>query len=263
VSGYEADDGRELDGDGRRWYGQHGEDEILAAKFAKDDGVFVEVGAADGVVGSNTLAFEKVGWSGVLVEADPAAAELCRDARRSPVVECAVVAPGSPSLATFTRVPQIQQLSGLKPGTEVLRRHGIDHVEKVLVPCRTLDEVLHETIPGQSPDFVTIDVEGHEWSVLQGFSLDVWRPTIVLVERNFYPDWRILRHMHRHGYAYTRTTGVNDWFELDKPQSAWQMACAVFPHYRENVRPMMRAGLERMRLLSLAERVHARLPGRR
>ena len=249
--------------DGRRaapeWYGQHGEDRILADVLGKQAGLFVEVGAADGVVGSNTLAFEQLGWTGVLVEADPTAAEQCRQARTSPVVECAVVAPGSPSLATFTRVPQIQQLSGLRPGREVLRRHGINHVEKVLVACRTLDQVLHDTIRGQSPDFVTIDVEGHEWPVLKGFSLDVWRPAVVLVERNFYPDWRILLHMHRYGYAYTRTTGVNDWFERDVAQSGWEMARAAAPHYRQNVRPMIRAALERLRLLSLAERVHGAL----
>ena len=112
---------------------------------------------------------------------------------------------------------------------------------------------------GQSPDFVTIDIEGHKWPALKGFSLDVWRPAVVLVERNFYPDWRILLHMHRYGYAYTRTTGVNDWFERDVRAGGWEMARAAAPHYRQNVRPMIHAALERLRLLSLAERVHGAL----
>jgi FkbM family methyltransferase len=245
------------------WYAQFGEDRVLAEAMPKRDGLFVEVGAADGVVGSNTLHFEQLGWRGVLVEADPIAAEECRRARSSIVVECAVTEPGSPTLMPFTIVPQIQQLSGLRPIREVLRRHGIDKVETVLVSCRTLDEVLHEVIPGCSPDFVTIDVEGHEWSVLRGFSLDVWRPTFVLIERNFYPDWRILRHMHRHGYAYTRTTGVNDWFERSVEQTWMQMVRAAAPHCRRNARPLIRAALERLRLLSVAERVYDRLRGGR
>ena len=151
--------------------------------------------------------------------------------------------PGAPRLLPFQIVPQAPQLSGLRPRAETLRRHGADHVETVLVQCKTLDEVLSDLIPGRTPDFVTIDVEGHEWAVMQGFTLDVWRPRVVIIERNFYPDWRILRHMYEKGYAYTRTTGVNDWFERDVMQSRTEMARAAAPHYVANVVPMMKAAL--------------------
>ena len=86
--------------------------------------------------------------------------------------------------------PQNHQLSGLRPNAETLRLHGIDHLDTVLVRCKTLDEILFDLIPGRTPDFVTIDVEGFEWAVLQGFTLDVWRPRVVIIERNYYPNWR-------------------------------------------------------------------------
>ena len=49
--------------------------------------------------------------------------------------------------------------------------------------------------------------------VLQGFDLDRWRPAFVIVERNYLlPELRLFAHMYRHGYRYSRTTGVNDWY---------------------------------------------------
>jgi len=51
-----------------------------------DGGVFVEAGANDGVTQSNTYYFEKFrGWTGLLVEPEPALAAACRRNRRAPV----------------------------------------------------------------------------------------------------------------------------------------------------------------------------------
>ena len=74
-------------------------------------------------------------------------------------------------------------------------------------------------------DFVTADVEGHEWEVLQGFTLDRWKPAIVILERNAtVPSRRICRHMARHGYRYLESSGpadrhaANDWFQRVSPR---------------------------------------------
>ena len=67
---------------------QHGEDAQLAARFGnKRGGYYVEVGALDGEKLSNTYFFEKeLGWTGVLVEADPRQAENCSKTRPGSVV---------------------------------------------------------------------------------------------------------------------------------------------------------------------------------
>jgi FkbM family methyltransferase len=244
------------------WYAQHGEDRVLSAMFPSASGVFVEVGAADGVEGSNTLHFEQRGWDGILVEANPHFAALCRNARRSVVVECAVTAPGAPDRLPFQIVRNIPQLSGLALDAETLRRYGVDDLETVWVPSSTLDAVLFEHLGNRAVDFVTIDVEGHEWEVMQGFSIDVWKPTVVIIERNYQPDWRIFRHMHAHGYGYTRTTGVNDWFERGVNQTNAQLVRAVLPLYGLGLRRLVKNGLARAHLLELASKVRRRLGGR-
>ena len=246
---------------GGRYYSQHGEDEALSKRFPGSRGVFVEVGAADGVEGSNTLHFEERGWEGLLVEANPYLAASCRAVRRAPVAQVAVSSPGAPAEVEFQVVRDIPQLSGITPDRETLRIYGAHDLEAVSVACRTLDDVLEEYLPGRTLDFVTIDVEGHEWEVLSGFSLDRWKPSVVIVERNYQPDWRVFRRMHRCGYAYTGTTVVNDWFELGVPQSTVQLLRAVAPEYRRGMRPVLKNALDRARLLGVAQRLKRSLTG--
>jgi FkbM family methyltransferase len=196
------------------FHSQFGEDRLLAERFAGvEHGYFAEIGAYDGVSFSNTYYFEQLGWDGVLVEANPALAESCRVLRpRASVFACAVVAPGAPPIATFEIADGDPALSSLAITRDMLRRVPGRKVSRLTVPARTLDDVLRASGLPQL-DFITIDVEGHEYEVLQGFSIDHWAPRIVILERNTHlPDPRIMRFMHQHSYALERTTGVNDWF---------------------------------------------------
>jgi FkbM family methyltransferase len=197
-----------------------GEDRILAREFAgKTAGYFVEVGAYNGEGGSNTFHFEKaLGWTGVLVEADPVLAEEAKAARPGSVtVNCAAVAPDSSPTVKFHVVEGCRFISSLALEAESLKR--IEdmpvRVREIEVPAKTLDQMLEEC-GSREVDFMSIDVEGHEWDVLSGFTPSRWKPKVILLERNHHlPDARIMRYMHRHGYRYRRTTGVNDWFYLN------------------------------------------------
>jgi hypothetical protein len=56
------------------YHSEHGQDRWLNENIFKGrrNGVFVEFGALDGIYTSNSLFFEReLGWTGVLIEADP------------------------------------------------------------------------------------------------------------------------------------------------------------------------------------------------
>lgn len=235
---------------------QFGEDRLLAAHFAgRRDGFYVEVGAYDGVEGSATAYFDEIGWRGILVEAVPELAERCRAARpRAQTFNCAAVAPGAPAEVVFEVVegaPGVSSLSSLAVRRDELRavEHIADRVRirRVTVPAKTLDQILQE---GDAPDidFITIDANGHERDVLRGFALDRWRPGVVIVERlGHLPDGTIMRHMHAHGYALRRKTGVNDWFVRRSDRSAlgvryraWLFARHYLPRYLTVYMPFLR-----------------------
>ena len=196
---------------------QYGEDLLLAEHFAgRETGTYVEVGAHDGLQNSNTFLFERRGWTGVLVEPDPVTASDCAANRPgSRVVQAAAVGPGAPPEVTFER-SELSDHSSLSLDRRHLRKledlTGSRSTESITVPAATLSTIAHEAGLDRI-DFVTIDVEGHEMQVLEGFDLRRWRPDFVIVERNYlWPVPRLLAHMYRHGYRYLRTTGVNDWY---------------------------------------------------
>lgn len=192
------------------------------------------------------------------MEADPELAERCRDVRpRAQIFNCAAVGPGAPAEVQFEIVEGSRGLSSLAVGRDELR--AVDHIadqvriRRTTVPAKTLDEIL--TAGGASEiDFMTIDVNGHEWETLQGLTLGRWRPEVVIVERLMHlPDRRMLGHMRAHGYAFRRTTGVNDWYvrcsdpaALGPRYRAWLLARHYLPRYLTLYMPLVRGPLRRM-----------------
>ena len=51
-----------------------------------------------------------------------------------------------------------------------------------VVEVTTLDALLEGHTGGI--DFVVLDLEGHELAALEGFDLERWRPSVLLVENN-------------------------------------------------------------------------------
>lgn len=186
---------------------QNGEDRVLARLFPQPRGYCVEVGALDGISISNTYYFEKHkrGWKCLLVEADPFSAAQCAHNRpRSITVAAAATSPELVGTLNFQIIENCRSMSGVN-----FDEFQIQHFEKhntefiptwTQVPANTLDFMLEEA---RFPrvDFLTIDVEGHEFSVLQGFSIERWNPSVVVLERlKHEPEPQIAAYMSAHGY---------------------------------------------------------------
>lgn len=201
----------------KSFYSQFGEDRILAQVFAHvDDGLCVEVGANDGTNDSNTLYFEKLGWGCILVEPNPDLCSQIRRHRNGRLFECAVSSGCGFAVLNIAEGPgRAHGVSALGDPSSASRRIESFGFESrpVQVVTRTLDDLLEEASIDKPLRFVSIDVEGHELDVLQAFSVDKWRPTIVLVEDNSnFEDGSVRAHLCRFGYVPFMRTGVNDWY---------------------------------------------------
>ena len=148
------------------------------------DGVFVEAGANDGYTWSNTYYLERWnGWRGVLVEGIPQLAAECRRLRtRSQVFNCALVAADHPSpTVTMTYADLGSLISHSEPELE----SRLDDIEtqryEIEVPARTLGAILDES-GIKRPDFICLDLEGHEPSAIRGMDLERQGPDWMLVE---------------------------------------------------------------------------------
>ncbi|NMG77268.1 FkbM family methyltransferase [Aromatoleum diolicum] len=178
--------------------------------------MIVDIGAHDGTTGSNSRLLEQLGWRCLLVEPNPALAELVRRNRRSPLYECALSsAEGTADLTIVGGAPGADGLSGISLGQLNLHRITAEGYTTREIQVRTtrLDTLLEEAGVSPGIDVLSIDVEGHEHSVLAGFDIERWRPRLVIIEDNSdYADPRIPDWMRRRSYRRVFRSGVNDWY---------------------------------------------------
>ena len=184
------------------------EEEKLVREFFGDakDGFFVEVGANHPTINSQTWHLEQSGWTGVLIEPQPDLAAFLVTSRSAKVFAVACSSPdkaGSP-LPLYVAGP----LSSLDRSTMT---PGAKTEYMLMVPVRTLDDILGEAEAPTPIDLLSIDVEGHEIDVLRGFDLAHWRARLILLE-DFVGDLRKHRFLKSNGYRLVRRVGNNGWY---------------------------------------------------
>jgi FkbM family methyltransferase len=183
------------------------EDELKFEFFGGSHvGYFVDIGANDPRDGSQTWPFEQLGWEGVLVEPQHHLAERLRQERRAKVYGVACSSPKNSGKSATLNLAGIH--TSLNPDFFVA---GMQRVGTSNVLLRTLDEILIDAKAPAPIDFVSIDVEGHELEVLEGFDLNRWRPRLILIEDLAF-NLGTHRHLTRRGYKWMRRTGINGWY---------------------------------------------------
>jgi FkbM family methyltransferase len=180
------------------------EQELIGAFLGNAPGTFVEVGANDPILLSQTRHLEGRGWDGILVEPLREYAEQLRSGRRARVFQVAAGAPEDEG----KKLPLLVAgaLSTLESSiVEDVRPSEIRHV-----PVRTLDSMLAEAGLDRV-DFLSIDVEGAELAVLRGFSIARYRPRLILVEDDVHD---LTKHVYltARGYKLVRRTALNNWY---------------------------------------------------
>jgi len=201
-----------------RFTSQFGED-LLIFEFFKNSppGFFVEAGAYDGEFASNTLLLESLGWRGLLVEPHPEMAARCRNVRPNSIVEEAALGPANASgFVEFTCADAPNggaALSFVEVEASHLDRCAKEEcrLHKIQVPYRPLDELLDPLT--DRVDFLSLDVEGMEMSVLRGFDLERFRPRMLLLEmQNDNRDRAVSAYLENAGYRHLAARGCNAFF---------------------------------------------------
>jgi FkbM family methyltransferase len=167
------------------YYSQSEEDSYLNEKYFKNmpNGVFVEVGALDGQLYSNTKYFEEThNWTGVLVEPNPVQFELLQKNRPNCKVYRDLVSDSTEPLEYRYFLTGHAAVSGVS--NTLPQKHLDDYFNSTnewvneqpqntesLVP-RTLTDIVKDS-GLQRIDLLSVDVEGHEANVLKSFDFSV------------------------------------------------------------------------------------------
>lgn len=212
---------------------QFGEDVELWNNFFYNvrDGIFVELGALDGITGSNTVMFERYfGWGGVLIEADPdSAAKLVKqrpvsNTSSSKVAvrthHAAVCNSASVLHWASSKVPQVSGLWEFMSATFRSRfypgRECCDGMREVM--CRPFGWFL-EDAGVEYFDMLSLDVEGAELSILRTVDLARFRFALIVIEMDGGDkdkESAIRELLGRHSYCRNKRIALNEiWVDCD------------------------------------------------
>ena len=202
------------------YFSQFGQDKYIYETFfyGKKDGVIVEIGASDPVEFSNSLFFENLGWGGVLVEPNKIDAESLRQRRKLPVEESAIYNKSGEFdfllCNGYTKV-----LSGI---LEEQNPYHLDRIrnevtqyggsfEIIKINCITFRELL-EKYKINSIDYLSLDTEGSEYSILTSIPWGECSPTCISVENN-YKDSKIKGYLEDRGYSLVSNLGCDEIYK--------------------------------------------------
>jgi FkbM family methyltransferase len=194
---------------------QHQDLWVLHETRRKRGGFFVEFGATDGLSGSNTLLLERdFGWRGILAEPNPIwHADLARNRAARIDHRCVFKTTGTrvkfaatahPALAT------IAQYASCDGHAHSRATHDIVEIETV-----SLNDLLLAHEAPRSVDYISIDTEGSELTILEGFDFARWDVKLFSVEHNMTAQEQAIdRLMLRQGYErrYAGYPVIDSWY---------------------------------------------------
>lgn len=167
--------------------------EIYEKVFGKEtQGVLVEVGAFDGVTYSNSRGLLLRGWGGILVEPSPGPFQKCKalyaDSLNVTVLQMAVSdEAGSLTLNLAGPLSTISHEQFIEYESQDWSSPSIEDL-RIEVQTQTLDNILRQHGFKRNFELLIIDVEGFEENVLRGFTLDQWKPKMIIIElADFHP----------------------------------------------------------------------------
>jgi FkbM family methyltransferase len=160
----------------------------------KSNGFFVDIGAHDGISFSNSYYFEKnLGWKGICIEPHPVVFEKLKQNRYC-YLENVAISNENKEMKFLKIDGAPEMLSGLvdnydprhieRIGKEAILDGG--SIDIINVQCVSLSSLL-DKYNVQEVDYLSIDVEGAELSILKGIDFNKCLIKYITIEDN-YPD---------------------------------------------------------------------------
>lgn len=161
-----------------KFHSQFGEDRwIFEYINLPKQGVFIDIGAGHPVFLSNTYFFERNGWTGICIDADPSQYALLKKARAN--VEWAAISSKEGEIEfSPSYLPAHSSTLGKNEYKELLK---IPFKAPIRVPSFKLETILTKYNIG-TIDILDIDVEGTELEIWKTFDYEKHKPKVVIIE---------------------------------------------------------------------------------
>lgn len=188
---------------------------VLSELNFKNNGFFVEFGAANGVDISNTHLLEKeFNWSGILAE--PARIwHKDLKANRIAKIEFDCVWKESGKLLDFTEVDIVDLSTISEFKSKDMHSESRKPGKSYSVNTISLLDLLERHDAPRRIDYLSIDTEGSEYEILRNFDFDSYRFSVITCEHNYTSDReKIYDLLISKGYQrkFEQLSKFDDWY---------------------------------------------------
>lgn len=162
------------------YFSQAGEDEFLNTNYFKNkkNGIYIELGALDGVLYSNTKFFEdNLEWTGILIEPHPFKFESLKINRPNNYLFNNLVSNTEDEKIFRFFVDNYSGVSGVENTLPKEHFTGFystinEPQDRMILKGKSLSEIVKNTNV-KHIDLLSLDVEGHEYEVLQSWDFSI------------------------------------------------------------------------------------------
>ena len=196
------------------YFSEAGQDMLVKENFFKNQksGFFLEIGAFDGIEGSNCYHFEKfMNWQGIAVEASPLQFEKLKKNRNCKLMNVAL---GSENKQVefyevaegFTQMSGINNLN-FKNSFERIKKNSDSKINKINIECKTFENLIPSD---QIIDLISIDIEGNEPDVLSSINFDKYQIKVIILENNTPNELSYLKFFTEKNFYYFDRVGMDE-----------------------------------------------------
>lgn len=197
------------------YYSQCSQDKIIHENYFWNckSGIFVDIGAHNGISFSNSYFFEKeLGWTGICVEPIPEIFAQLTSNRKCCCIQGCIT--NTSSIEKFCRVLSpvihVEMLSGLVKDYNPTHFQRMKYelslsggsFQSIDVQCYLLNDVLKKN-DITHVNLLSIDTEGGEFEILSSIDFSRYQIDLITVETN-YNDSRIIPFLKEKGFKFVR-----------------------------------------------------------
>lgn len=190
------------------------------AKY-KEHGFFVDIGAADGITGSNTFILEKFyKWNGICVDPNPVFMQSLFNCRDSSVSTLCVYSETG-QILPFKFCTDNNQFfgwnfrSGLKSHVATIDQEIDKSFSTINVLTISLNDLLRLYNAPKEIDYISLDTEGSEYDILKTFDFEQYDVKCFTVEHAFTETRQMIYDLlttKNYTRIDTERSGQEDWY---------------------------------------------------
>lgn len=187
---------------------------VLEMTSFKRGGYFVEFGATNGILLSNSYLLEKeFGWHGLCAEPNPRSFEDLKKNRLCTVSPACIGAVSGEEVEFIFA----EAYGGMSRDSETDNHHGKREAYREAGDTAILTTIsLHDFLTFHNApkriDYISIDTEGSEFSILQNFPFEKWDVRLLTIEHNFTEQRAKIRGLLESNGYVCQEAQWDDWF---------------------------------------------------